>query len=624
MDNFIYYLHSEVNEDYVSNPYPKINEQIVIRLRAKNTDDIKKVLLRVLFDGTCHFIEMHCASKKNGFRFYETQVILTQTTINYHFVIITSDHVYYHNRLETVLYPPTEDFDFVINAGFNNPQWVCESVFYQIFPDRFKKGNKEIAVKDNEYRFDGWPSKALQWDNPPPSYGEGHCLDFYGGDLYGIKDAISYFKEIGINALYVNPVFSAKTHHRYDCVDYFSVDEHLGGNEALAQLTEELHTNGIKIIIDVSINHTGIDHPWVKKAIEDPKSDERSFYYFTNGNLKKWQGVSTLPQLNYNSEKLRQLIYKSEESFTKKFLKPPYKIDGYRYDVGNNTGRNGLDQLSNEIFREVRQSVKSVNPQSYICGEHWKDNISYLTGDQWDGAMNYFASTRPARSFAGENDRYLRGMLGKDGSYFVSGGFELKKQIEQHYARIPNQLTFLQFNLLDSHDLHRFHTNTAVFDFQIYKGILILLFLLPGTFSIYYGDEIGLQGYCDTVENARFPMQWDRTQWNMDFLNLYKTLIQIKKESIALHNGSMRIMYADENTFVITRFIKKELIIGVIYKGTAGKTLSIPLIVAGIENEAIQFTDIFSGLIINSNGILDITLNPKESLLLRTPLLINH
>ena len=234
-------IHSEVNQYFVSNPYPKFNEQIKISVRLLKNSDVKRVLFRAIVNGTNIHKVMEKENVSDIFDYYSTYIIMNQKSINYHFIFLTEDDAYYYTRDGIYQYPPTEDHDFVIIADFENPTWVTKSVFYQIFPDRFNSGNPKNSVQDGQYNFMGHTTSKLEWGQTPPEYSEGFCLDFFGGDLEGIKQKIDYFKTLGVNALYINPIFKAFTNHRYDCVDYFNVCDSLGGNEALIDLVEELH-----------------------------------------------------------------------------------------------------------------------------------------------------------------------------------------------------------------------------------------------------------------------------------------------------------------------------------------------------------------------------------------------
>lgn len=592
MNDFLLSLHSEVNSDFISNPYPSLNEEITIRLRVLKNNDIEKIIFRTIIDGTNVNKVMSIDKKGKKFIYYKTNLKITQYFIHYHFIIITKNDIYYYNRKAITHYPPTEDNDFVILADFKNPHWVPKSVFYQIFVDRFYNGDINSDVKTNEYKFDGHWTKKLDWNEKPLEYKEGFCLDFYGGDLEGVRQKIEYLKSVGVNAIYLNPIFKAYTNHKYDCIDYFNVDDKFGGNNAFISLVEDLHKNNMKVIVDVSINHTGSQHNWFKDAKDNRDSIYREFYYFDKkNNPKYWRGVHTLPQLNYNSKKLREIIYEGKDSLIVHYLNSPYNIDGWRFDVGMDTGRNGIDQFGNEIFKRIREVAKSIKTDCYLIAEHWKDNISYLLGDQWDGAMNYFASSRPLRCFGGEIDRYIQNDVPDPLKKERHTGDDFKNQIIQHYSRIPNQIGFLQFNLLDSHDIHRFHNNKD-FDFDIYKGIIVMLYMLPGTVNIYYGDEIGLCGHIETVEGCRYPMEWNKEKWNYDFLNLYKTLSFIKQKEETFHYGSYKFLYADKNSVVFCRFMGRKGFLGIMSKYDSNKIIEIPVFLIGGDNT--KFIDIFN------------------------------
>lgn len=608
-------VFSEVNRHFVSNPYPTYNEYIKVSFRVIKNNPIKNAFIRAIIDGGSNYIKMLPSRQTRHFVYYEGWLKITQRFINYHFVIDGGSEVLFYTRKGIFHYFPTEDNDFVIIAHFENPDWVPRSVFYQIFPDRFYQGRPEISVKTGEYEYRKHKTIKLDWGTDPLPYNQGFCLDFQGGDLYGIKQKIPYLKSIGVNALYLNPIFKSMTHHRYDCIDYFNVDPHLGGNEALKELVDELHNNEMKIILDVSINHTGDEHHWFKKAFFDPNSEERGFYYFyPDGSYKGWAGLKELPQLNYGSKKLREVIFEGEDSLVRYYIKN-FGIDGWRFDVANDTGRNGKDQFGNEIFTRIRERVKDLRKDAYIIGEHWEDNISYLLGDQLDACMNYFASSRPLRCFAGELDWFLRRVVEIGRELKPYSGIDLELQILQHYTRLPNQIAFLQFNLLDSHDIFRFH-NTRYFDRDIYKGIVIILFLLPGTPSIYYGDEIGLRGRTTDIEGCRYPMEWDESRWDRWFLNLYSTLANVKLKENALHLGSYRALYADEDTFVFSRFDDIKCFIGVLTRSSEEKEICIPTYPSGVFDS--EGVDVFSNEKFKcQDGYLRLKISKSKQLLLK-------
>jgi len=574
---------SEWNKDYVEPLLPKMGDKVKIRLRHPKSYNPTAVWLRTLKDGSDHRVPMNALKPGSSFSWWEARVKLTESKLQYSFLIQLNDEFLFLTRQGVTHYAQTEDHDWVILADFDFPSWVTESVFYQIFPDRFRKGDPNLGVKTDEYSFGGARTIEMSWDRPPLDYQHGHCLDFFNGDLEGIRQSIAYFKELGVNALYLNPIFEARTTHRYDCTDYFAVDHHLGGNRALAQLSRSLHHHRLRFIVDVSINHVGCEHPWVRRALADKRNPEHKMFYFAKGKIMGWMGNPLLPQLNYKNKLVRKTIL-GKHGVVLFWLKTPYRIDGWRFDVGNNTGRRGKVQLGNKIFARVRQAIKKVNSEAYIIGEHWTDNISYLLGDQWDGAMNYFASLRPIRAFLGERDRFIQ----EDHYQPVWGkplsGVEAASQIKQHFQRLPNPLQFLQFNLLGSHDIHRLHHSNPNLPESLYQAAFAFLFCLPGVPSLYYGDEVGIAGSPISNEECRYPMIWDRSKWDQTKFNFFKELIALRRRSLALQLGAWNFVFCDSATMVLMRWYNREAVLMVFNRHDQRRQLSLDLTNYGLKN----------------------------------------
>lgn len=631
-------IHSEVNADFVSNPFPALGERIEIRLQMAADAPVDRVRVRSVMSGMHPIDEMERLPDEGRFAVYAIAITITERRLGYHFVLEAEGRDRYFTRRGLFDYPPTEDHDFVILADFENPGWVASSVFYQIFPDRFARGPAALggepadgarlaadvhaeaapashAVREHEYEFDGHPARSMAWEEAPLEFAEGHCLDFFGGDLPGIESKIDYLRDLGVTALYLNPIFDGRTTHRYDCTDYFSVDPHLGGDQALVSLSAALHAADMRLMLDVSINHTGIEHVWFRAAERDRSAPENAYYYRNaDGTFVFWWDVPTLPQLNYGNPDLRRVVWEDPDALVRYWLKAPFLIDAWRFDVAAQVGKRGADDYCHEVWREVRRAVKEEKRDAYIIGEHWEDNISYHLGDQWDGAMNYFASARPLRLWCGERDRFLVSQFGVPPEEAAPiSGVALREMIEQHYARLPNQIAFLAFNLLDSHDIHRFHHSPA-FSWELYRGIVMLLFALPGAPSIYYGDEVGIDGHATSIEGCRFPFPWQSERWNESFRALYRTLAHLKRESAALHYGSYRFLLAENDVVVFARFTRAEAVIVVVNRrGTAG-TLAIPLgPVAAFDGR-----DAFDGRPCRSDGaVLTVDLDARESRVLR-------
>jgi alpha-glucosidase len=410
----------------------------------------------------------------------------------------------------------------------------------------------------------------MNFEDIPLQFEEGKCLDFFGGDFKGIIDSIDHFKKLNINTLYLNPIGVSCTTHRYDCCDFFTIDSKLGGDEMFIKMVNALHKNDIRIIVDISINHTGTMHPWFIKANADPTCPEANYYYIDeNGKIAFWEEVPTLPQLNYSHEVLRDIMYKSTSSVMKKYLKEPYSQDGWRLDVADVVGRRGKDQFTHEVWREVRKSVKEENSEAYIVGECWIDSNPYLKGDEWDGTMNYIGCGRPIRKWMGEADVFLLSGWGQNPSRDIQfTGNEMKEAIKCQLDNTRGQLRFFQMNLIDSHDTPRLHTNGDIMNPLIYNGVISLMYLLPGMPSTYYGDEVGLGGTIKTFEDWRYPMQWDEEKWDMNFYNLYHSLGKLRKDySRFLSFASYAFFESDKSMMSFVRYDEDEAIILVLNKG---------------------------------------------------------
>ncbi len=594
MEQWLNSIYTDGTKYFVSNPLPKKGEEVTISIRMLEDSPVKTVLLRTKLNGIEQLITMEKYKVKNKLAYYKASVKVYEDVLQYHFYIATENMIYYYNQKEITTYIPDETYDFKILVDYNQPSWVKESVFYQIFPDRFCNGNKELDIKSGEYTFDGHKTIHVDnWDTVPASYEESFCLDFYGGDLEGVKKKIPYLKKLGVNALYLNPIFYAATVHKYDCLDYFKVDPHLGGDEALANLSKALHENDMKLILDVSINHTGTANKWFNKegiffdksvgAYNNKDSKERNYYFFKDNNeYKSWFDVETLPTLNYTSEELRNIIYKSEDSLVKKWLKPPYNIDGWRFDVADIMARNDELQLHHEVWPGIRKSIKETNKDAYILAEHWGDCAEFLKGDEWDSPMNYFGCTRPIREFLGETDLLNQRNKTLRNIKYKMTAKDLSNRIMEHLSKLPTVIQENQFNLLDSHDIPRLHNNKEI-NFEEYRGAVIMLFTLIGCTNIYYGDEVGLDGRTNDMEGCRYPMNWHADLDSSVYYNLYHKLAHIKKNNKAFTEGGFKIISNDDYVFSYARFTEDSLWIMIVSTDEEEREIEIPINIFGKE-----------------------------------------
>ncbi|MGD6729591.1 MAG: glycoside hydrolase family 13 protein [Pleomorphochaeta sp.] len=578
MENINDYFDFGINKTYVDPLYPSKGDDINIKFLAKG--DVDYIRLNYKKNGTWNFIILEKAHNiDNIFSIFQCVLMLEEDSKLF-FTIEINNSIYYFSKLGLSVAHPSDRDCFSLLIGLEVPCWVSNSTCYQIFPDRFRDGDENNKVETGEYFFDGSYSTEMSFNQKPLNFDEGRCLDFFNGDLKGVELSLTYLKNLGINCIYLNPIGVSKTTHRYDCCDFFSVDPKLGGDQALISLINEAHKLSIKVIVDISINHTGIEHPWFKEALRNKNSKEAKYYYIDENNeIAFWQNVKTLPQLNYNNQELRDLIYRDQNSVIKKYLKSPFNQDGWRFDVADEVGRKDNDQFNDEIWREVRKSIKEENPNAYILAESWIDSSDHLQGDQWDATMNYIGCSRPIRRWMGEEDRFTCFDWGhsprKVNQYNAR---DLMIALQSQLNSIPSQFAQFQMNLIDSHDTPRLHNNKEVFEFNLYQSSVMLMYSLPGMPSVYYGDEIGLDGQMRSVEMSRYPMVWDEEKWNKDFYNLYKILGQFREDyKEVLFLGSYKILNIDDNIFTIVRYNEDKVIFVVLNKEEKERTLNLDI-----------------------------------------------
>lgn len=587
-------VYSDGSAVFVSNPQPKLGEKVTVRIRMYADAPVRHIFLRCAPNGGEHVLKMELEKVERGLAYYATELPITENRMHYHFYLICDDVIYYYTQKAITTYLPDITYDFVLLADYVQPQWVKDAVFYQIFPERFCNGDPSNDVKNGEYQVEGYDTIHMDnWEDDPLPYDQGHCIDFYGGDLQGVKEKIPYLKELGVNAVYLNPIFEAPSVHKYDCIDYFHVDPHFGGDEALADLSKALHENGMKLMLDISINHTGSAHRWFNRdglyfeksegAYNNPDAKERKYYFFKEGTNEYlgWYGVESMPVLNYTSEQLRDIIYRAEDSVLRKWLKPPYSIDGWRFDVADVFARNNEVQLAHELWPQIRQSIRQVNPQAYILAEDWGDCAQYLQGKEWDSAMNYYGFGRVIRQFVGEPDLFAHDPLLRAVPYKMTAE-DVEGRVMEHLAKLPFAIWQNQFNLFDSHDTPRLHNNTQVHP-QQYRGAVMMLFSFIGAANMYYGDEADIGGWLDGHEGCRYPMPWSKDYKNSEVYKLYQTLAKTKAVHPALRDGGMKFLYAKGSVLAIARFTADEAFVTLMSTGNQDETVRLPLAAIGAK-----------------------------------------
>jgi cyclomaltodextrinase len=432
------------------------------------------------------------------------------------------------------------------------PGWVRDSVFYQIFPDRFARSDRVFK-----------PSHLQAWDAPPTRHG------YKGGDLLGIVEHLDYLDDLGINALYLNPVFLSGSNHRYHTDDYYRVDPLLGGNAALDELLRACHERGIRVVLDGVFNHVGRGfhqfHDILENNGESPYLDWFTIeklplnpYGTGPANYQAWWNLKALPRLNNENPVVREYIMQVAEHWLRQ------GIDGWRLDVPEEIKVPGF-------WEEFRQRVRAINPEAYIVGEIWHDAGDWLNnGARFDATMNYVLTVAILSFVAGERideDELVRNEEYQTVEPIDATGYA--ERIARLLSLYRPETHQANLNLLESHDTVRFLT-TASGDRDSLTLATLLTMTFPGAPCIYYGSEVGLSGSKDPDNRRGFP--WDEAQWDTALLETHRELIALRHAHPALRAPGYREVTAQDNLYVIERYDDTERLVVAVNAGDSVAT----------------------------------------------------
>jgi alpha-glucosidase len=544
-------VHHDGSPRYVSSLYPRLGGTVRVRIRVGATAPVRRVFLRTSPDGEQAFTPAAPGPARPPARWWKADLPVREPAVHYRFVLEADDGVWFYSAAGPAAHDPLDATDFRLLADAAPPAWLRSTVFYQIFPDRFANGDPSRDPRPDEYAYRGHRPRTYPWETIPPE-DQIFSLVFYGGDLQGIRERLDYLMNLGVSALYLNPVFTSLSNHKYDVADYEHVDAHLGGDEELARLRQALAERGMRYLLDVVPNHIGSSHPWFQAAQADASAPEAGFFSFARhpDQYATWLGVQSLPKLNYRSEELRRRMVTGPDSVLRRWLRPPFSADGWRVDVANMLGRQGEVQLGAEIARAIRQAVKETRPDAYLLGEHFFDAAAQLQGDQWDGAMNYAGFTFPLWHWLRGYKQDAHGMKEVIASPVPWPTAALESAWRSRIAALPWAIALQQYNQLGSHDVPRIRTVVGGND-ALHRLAAVVQFTYPGVPGLYYGDEIGMKDVPRL--GSRGCMIWDEGRWDAKLLAFYRELIALRRASPLMQEGGFQMLAVEPDTFAYQR-----------------------------------------------------------------------
>ena len=576
--------HYDFRFDFNDKKYFSISQDGTGRFRVHTEKNISKLWL-LLEDEDFRPVELRKYAETDRFVFWGVQVEFRANVAKFSFAATTEDNLNLYLGTSGIanFISPSEKwiYDSSIYQRHSIPDWVYGSVMYQVFPERFANGRSEIN-----------PENTVEWGSVPTR------LDFQGGDLYGVIDKLDHIESLGVNILYLNPIFLSGSTHKYDSWDHFKVDPTLGGDDGLRDLISNCHDRNIKVILDCSLNHV---HPRHFAFQDIVKNGENSEYknWFTifdypvrlihrphlyantykvgwDGNeeeykrylektfdetkvpvevrdddgpivepsYKAWWGVPDMPKVNFESKEARQWALDVTKHWIENF-----DIDGWRMDVAK--------ELDFSFWKEFRDIAHKANKETLLISEIFGDTSQWLQGDRFDGTMNY--SFREAMT-----------------DYFATKRIN-NKEFADSLANLYSMYSFEALsscqNLLSSHDVKRFLNRCGNEE----DGILGAIFLqatFPGIAGIYYGDEIGLGGADDPFNREPFPWH-NEESWNSTILDYTKKLMNIKKSSSIFKYGRFELLDDNEQFVAFRRILKDESMLCIINRSKSNDDFNI-------------------------------------------------
>ncbi|WP_375088210.1 glycoside hydrolase family 13 protein [Peribacillus sp. RS7] len=515
-------IHHRPNDNY---GYPINTETLHIRLRTKKHDISSAGLIfgdpYISDNGQWQYEElpMSLSGSDNRYDYWHIYVKPTYRRIRYGFKVLSEDESAIYTEKGFFKEPPRDPGCYFAipylhqNEVFGAPEWVKDTIWYQIFPERFANGNP-----DND------PEGVKPWGSEDPAVD-----NFFGGDFEGIIEHLDYLEKLGINGIYFTPIFHAHSNHKYDTIDYRKIDPQFGTKETLKTLINECHKRNIRVMLDAVFNHSGYYFPPFQDLLEKGEDSKYKDWFHPHSfplkggerpNYETFGFFESMPKLNTANPEVKEYLLEVSAYWIKEF-----DIDAWRLDVAN--------EVDQPFWREFRTTVKSIKPDLYILGEIWHDSMPWLRGDQFDAVMNYPFTNQVFRLVASQ----------------TINAREFTEEMTAIYHSYPTNVFDVTFNLLGSHDTPRIFTDCGE-DLDRAKLIHAILLTFNGSPCIYYGDEIGLTGGMDP--GCRKCMVWEEEKQNTELFNEIKALIHLRKEERLLANdGEFKFLNTNGNENIV-------------------------------------------------------------------------
>ena len=554
--------HHDGSPLYVSDQTPELGETVRVRVRVPRVFGTMRIVrTRSNPDREPSFSDAVVVHETPTEVWWEAVIQVENPVHGYRFLMEADDGATWWLTSAGLSHTETRDIDdFRLVSYDPPPAWGAEAVMYQVFPDRFAR-----SAEADHRPAPAWALPAT-WTDPVIHVGPGTGEQFYGGDLQGVIDHLDHLVDLGVNLLYLTPVFPAESNHRYNATSFDQVDPLLGGDSALADLVAAAHAKGIRVIGDLTTNHSGDAHEWFRAAYGNPGSPESAFYLWLDAaqtEYVSWLGFSSLPKFNWRAEELQRRFIDGVDSVVAKWLQPPYSLDGWRVDVANMTGGWRDEDLNEAVRRTIRQTMREVNADTILIGESTNDAASDFPGDAWHGAMTYANFTRPLWNWLSTPGSPAAGGLGMTlGRTSDYTGVDFVRAHREFAAAFPWRTRLNTMNALDTHDTPRFLTSAREGTVPVAFGLAVTM---PGIPVVWAGDEFGL--IASDGEQSRTPIPWSTLDEHADTIALYRRLIALKRAHPALNGGGIRWLHASDDAVAFVRESSSECVLVVAARG---------------------------------------------------------